>query len=192
MLYRLILVLAVIACAVAAMAQPQKTEPTLKVGDKAPALSVERWLKGKEISEFETGKVYVVEFWATWCPPCVRAVPLLTELQRKHRDKGLTIIGVAASERGATEETRLETVDTFLTRQGDKLDYAVAFDADRSMPRDWMQPAGRAGIPCAFVVDKAGKIAWIGNPHDKAFAPAVEKALKARAPAEPKPDRSRR
>jgi thiol-disulfide isomerase/thioredoxin len=42
--------------------------PTLKVGDKAPALVVEKWLKGRPVPRFERGRLYVVEFWATWCP----------------------------------------------------------------------------------------------------------------------------
>src|SRR5205809_672183 len=43
-----------------------KPAPTLKVGDPAPPLKVTKWLQGAEVKQFEPGKVYVVEFWATW------------------------------------------------------------------------------------------------------------------------------
>ncbi|MDR2697542.1 MAG: hypothetical protein LBB40_03590, partial [Holophagales bacterium] len=44
-----------------------QSETLLKVGSAAPALQVSRWVKGDGPSKFESGKVYVVEFWATWC-----------------------------------------------------------------------------------------------------------------------------
>ena len=43
-----------------------KPEPSLKAGDKAPPLTVEKWVKAGPVAGFEKGKVYVVEFWATW------------------------------------------------------------------------------------------------------------------------------
>jgi len=59
----------------------------LDVGDKAPPLSIIKWVKGKPVSfpkDFGK-KLYLVEFWATWCPPCKVSVPLLSRLQNKHR-----------------------------------------------------------------------------------------------------------
>jgi thiol-disulfide isomerase/thioredoxin len=167
--------------------QPEQKEPsaTLKVGEKAPSLTVENWVKGSKVNGFESGKVYVVEFWATWCPPCVESIPLLTELQKDFKKDGVTVIGVAASERPKdragkerTTEERLDTVKKFVTEQGDKMVYTIAFDADRSMSKDWMQAAGQGTIPTAFVVDKESKIAWIGNPQKhEDLEWAVKKAL---------------
>ena len=65
----------------------------LSVGDKAPPLSIEKWVKGDEVTGFEKGKVYVVEFWATWCGPCVASMPHLSALQKEYKDR-VTIIGV--------------------------------------------------------------------------------------------------
>lgn len=161
----------------------------LKVGDKAPKLSVEEWLKGERVSAFEPGKVYVVDFGATWCPPCRESIPHLTELQKKYKDQGLTVMWVAASERPPTKSQRVEGLRKFIADQGAKLGFAVAYDDDRSMTRDWMQPAGLRGIPSAFVVDHEGKVVFFGSGYPLAgFDAAVEKAVKAakgRAEAQP-------
>src|SRR5437868_8519116 len=89
------------AAATPAAAQPaapadkpaDKPAITLKAGDKAPAIKADKWVKGDAVTGFEKGKVYVVEFWATWCGPCKESIPHLTALQKEHKD--VTIIGVA-------------------------------------------------------------------------------------------------
>lgn len=154
-------------------------EPTLKVGDKAPAIAVDNWVKGGEVKSFEPGKVYVVEFWATWCPPCRESIPHLTKMAKDHKD--LTVIGVTSSERKEKDgaDKRMEKLQKFVTDQGDKMNYHVAYDGDREMGASWLKAAGKSTIPTAFVVDHTGKIAWIGNPLDDGFDAAVEKELKA-------------
>jgi thiol-disulfide isomerase/thioredoxin len=179
MITRFVVFLAVALCTTAVAIAQETKPPTLKVGDPAPKLSVERWVKGSAVKEFEKDKVYVVEFWATWCGPCIKAIPHLTDLQKKHRKDGLVVLGIAASERGDTEEERLKKLNDFMRKaDGRRMEFTVGFDADRSMSRDWMRPAGRTGIPASFVVDKAGKIAWIGHPAN-GLDEAVAKALKA-------------
>jgi thiol-disulfide isomerase/thioredoxin len=159
-------------------------EVTLKVGDKAPTLSVEQWIKGDEVKSFESGKVYVVEFWATWCGPCRESIPHLTDVQKHFKDKGVTVLGIASSERkagakndkGEPADTRLDVLKKFVTEKGDEMKYTIGYDEDRSMSKSWMQPAGQGGIPCAFVVGKDGKIAWIGHPM-QGLDEAVKKAV---------------
>jgi thiol-disulfide isomerase/thioredoxin len=163
MLNRWTVVTAAALC-VASGAMAQESAATLKVGDNAPKLSVENWVKGKKVEKFEAGKVYVVEFWATWCPPCVKSIPHLTKLQKEYKSKDVTIIGVASSEKGGDAKSNLSGVENFVKKKGDEMEYTVAFDEDRSMSKDWMTPAAQRGIPCAFVVGGDGKIAWIGNP----------------------------
>src|SRR5262245_40700130 len=93
--------LAVAACAGIAVAQettPPKPDKaakavTLKVGDAAPALAIGDWVQGEPVTGFEKGKVYVVEFWATWCGPCRKSIPHLTKLQAENRE-AVTIIGI--------------------------------------------------------------------------------------------------
>ncbi len=148
----------------------------LQVGSNAPKLSVENWIRGTEVSGFEKGKVYVVEFWATWCGPCMKSIPHLSKLSDEMKD--VTFIGVAASEKGETSEAKQQVLTTWLGKDSNpQITYTVAFDADRSMIADWMKPAGQNGIPCAFIVNKDSKIEWIGNPLSVAeFDGALAKA----------------
>lgn len=126
------------------------------LGQAAATLAGMEWVKGDPV-EFQDGKVYVVEFWATWCPPCRTSIPHLTELQHKYKDKGVTIVGIS------TESDR-EEVKKFVADWGAKMDYTVAIDADRSVSKHYTEAFGAGGIPHAFIVDRQGKIAWHGHP----------------------------
>src|SRR5438876_4018208 len=152
----------VIAASQPTPAQDQKEQPAkpLKVGDPAPALKVTKWLQGQEVTKFEAGKVYVVEFWATWCGPCIIMMPHLAELQAQYKDQGVTIIGFSAVDQDNTEDKAA----AFVKKRGAKLKYSFAFGDDRMTYDAWMEAAGRKGIPCTFVVDKTGRIAYIGHP----------------------------
>ena len=137
--------------------------PTLKVGDPAPKLQTGKWVQGEPVKAFEKDKAYLVEFWATWCPPCRTSIPHLNEVHNKFKDKGLIVIGQDCWER---DESR---VAPFVKQMGDKMTYRVALDDKTSskkgqMAETWMEAAGRDGIPSAFLVDAKGKIAWIGHP----------------------------
>jgi thiol-disulfide isomerase/thioredoxin len=162
---------AVLGFAAALAAAPKdKPAPSLKVGDPAPALAVGTWVKGEPVAALQKGTVYVVECWATWCGPCRATIPHLTELQKKHKEA--VFIGVAVNdETGKVKE--------FVKTMGDKMDYRVGTDDKNKTSKNWLDAAGQDGIPCAFVVDKAGKLAWVGHPASKEFETAVEDALKA-------------
>jgi len=147
-------------------------EPTLVVGSVAPDLNVESWLsKGNgdrfpEVTKFEAGKVYIVEFWATWCPPCVASMPHLSELQEKYEAKGVQVISI-------TDEP-LEEVSAFLQRQVRSdpsktyaeltKNYCLTTDPDGSSHFSYTEASGVPGIPAAFLIGKSGKIEWIGHP----------------------------
>ena len=131
---------------------------TLKIGDKAPPLSGGEFVQGEAVSEFENGKVYVVEMWATWCGPCIAAIPHVNDLQKKYEDDGLVIIGQNIW------ENQVDRVKPFVEKMGEKMTYRVAFDKDNHMAEKWMEAAGQNGIPCSFIIDREGAIAWIGHP----------------------------
>lgn len=150
--------------ATGAHSQEKDDAKTLTLGDPAPPLTVSKFVKGEPVEKLEPGTVYVVEFWATWCGPCRATIPHLTELQKKHKDA--VFIGVDVFEHDVKE------VAPFLEEMGDKMDYRVALDdvaegddpSEGKMATGWMDAAGEGGIPTAFIVDKDGKVAWIGHP----------------------------
>ena len=150
--------------AVAALAAPAAAqEETLKVGSAAPAITVE-WLQGNVTDISDSSKTYVVEFWATWCGPCMRSIPHLNEMHQKMKSKGLVIMGISDEPAG--------TVRPFLNKKGASMSYPVGVDKDNETKKAWMEAAKQNGIPCAFVV-KDSKIAWIGNPLDPNFDKVV-------------------
>jgi thiol-disulfide isomerase/thioredoxin len=145
---------------------PRSTKPPpaakpLKIGDPVPPIDIATFHVGEPVTEIVPGKVHVIEFWATWCAPCIRSMPHVTALQKKHGDD-LIIIGVSRESS--------EKVETMLNRNNggvafrESIGYRLASDPDQSMYAQWFKAAGQRGIPSAFVVDKKGILRWIGHP----------------------------
>ncbi|MEN9641078.1 MAG: Thiol-disulfide oxidoreductase ResA [Planctomycetota bacterium] len=149
-------------------------------GSPAPAFTVDSFVRGPEAKTLELGKVHVIEFWATWCGPCVASMPHLTELQKQHPD--VQFIGVAGFERGKDAADGTKRVEDFVKAKGDAVGFAIAFDGDGTMAKTWMTAAKRNSIPTSFVVGKDGNISFIGSPNADLDA-AIAKAKKADAPA---------
>ena len=146
-------------------------EVTLSIGDKAPSLNIEHYIHedngfGK-VSSFEEGKVYVVEFWATWCGPCIQSMPHLVQLQTKYRDEGVQIISISDED--------LEKVEALMAEPYPGKDqtyaeltsaYTLTVDPDGSSTDDYMRAAEQNGIPASFLVGKTGLVEWIGHPME--------------------------
>ena len=139
----------------------EKPAITLSIGDKAPALVVEKWVKGQPVATFEKGKVYMIEFWATWCGPCIASMPHVTELQKKYRDAGLTVIGMTSKD---SRGNSLEKVEAMVAEKGEGMGYTVAWDKERETNSAYMKAAGQGGIPCSFLVDQDGVVVYVGHP----------------------------
>jgi len=148
-------------------AQTSQQKQLLGIGDQAPQLEVHKWLKGTPVKGFEKGKVYVVECWATWCGPCIMAMPHLSELAQKYRNK-VTIIGVSVWESNSKPVPDAVALQSFVDKKGKDMDYTVAMDnpATNKFADAWLKAAGLKGIPATFVIDRNGTIAWMGHPLD--------------------------
>ena len=159
----------------------------LQVGSPAPAIALPTWLNGKPVAKFDKGHVYVVEFWATWCVPCIKAMPETSKLADELKGKA-TFIGVNVLDRKDPKTGEKEDVKSHDGRIGEwvksnkkTLRYRVALDDEKdSMVINWLiasDPSSIA-IPKVFIVGKDGKITWIGHPSE--MKPALDAALAAR------------
>jgi thiol-disulfide isomerase/thioredoxin len=170
----------------------EKPQPKpLTIGDPAPSFDISHWIKGDKVSKFQTGNVYVLEFWATWCGPCRMSIPHLSDVQEQFKDYKVTVIGVS--------DEPLETVNEFLGKKdkegalwSSKVKYTLATDPDKSVKNDFWTAAGQNnyGIPSAFIIGKDTKVEWIGHPmelegplsdvvHDKWDRAAFKKQFEA-------------
>jgi thiol-disulfide isomerase/thioredoxin len=173
---------ATVVLLVAASAVQAQTAPPLRIGDFAPKLQTGKFIQGEKVTQFEKGKAYIVEFWATWCPPCRASIPHLSEIAKKYQDKGLIVIGQNCCERDEADKV----VPGFVKQMGSKMTYRVALDSKEGsengkMTESWMSAAGISTIPTAFLVDTGGKISWIGSPFELTDE-LIEKALPKAAP----------
>src|SRR3569833_317608 len=110
-------------CIIAVITHAQSDQsPLLIIGDPAPPLRVREWLKGTPVQSLEKGKVYVVEFWATWCIPCIAGMPHLSDLARKYKDN-VTVIGIDIYESKARPVKSDKKVKAFVDSFGNLMDF---------------------------------------------------------------------
>ncbi len=121
---------------------------TQNVGSDAPEVTATTWINtdGFKLADHKD-KIVVVEFWATWCPPCRKSIPHLKTMHDTYKDQGLVIVSLS--------DEPAETINEFNKKAG--MDWIVG--AGSSSGRDY----GVSGIPTAFIVVD-GKIAWNGHP----------------------------
>jgi thiol-disulfide isomerase/thioredoxin len=133
-------------------------DPTLHLGDAAPAFTDGGWLTGGAADAPRAGRVTLVEFWATWCGPCKEAMPEIAALDRAG---AVDVVLVDIQEKDPAKATAWLVAHAFA-------DLPCA-DGDRGAPplRDtWWKAAGELGIPSTFVIGGDGRVLWIGHPRD--------------------------
>ena len=119
----------------------------LQIGSIAPDFSLKD-IQGGEVrlADFR-GKVVLVEFWATWCPPCRATVADLVEVQKQYKDRGLVVLGIAVDE-GENLPKRLSAFS-----EDHKMNYLILL-SDRTVENAYQV----SSIPKSFIIDKEGKI----------------------------------
>ena len=131
----------------------KKIQDALAVGTKFPDFN-ETDLTGKPLSVANyKGKVVLIDFWATWCGPCVRDLPSVLEVYNKHHDKGFEIIGISLDRE--QDKAKLESFikeknmpwPQFLDGQNNKLSMKYGVDS----------------IPATYLLDREGKILGKGE-----------------------------
>jgi peroxiredoxin len=136
----------------------------------APSFTLQD-LKGNQISfsDFQ-GKVVVLDFWATWCPPCVKEIPHFIELYEQYKDKGFAMVGISLDPGG------ISVVKSFAQKY--RINYPILM-TDGQVQKAY---GGIPSIPTAFVIDSAGNIRqkYVGY-RDKAVFEADIKKLLAEA-----------
>ncbi|WP_442591904.1 TlpA disulfide reductase family protein [Pedobacter sp. AW31-3R] len=118
------------------------------------------WLKGNPVSDFDPGKTYIVELWATWCVPCIAAMPHIAELNKKFKDKGIIFIA-----QNVMDYDRQKVVN-FVKSKAELADLNVGFAGmqGNDFEQGWVKGAGVNGIPQTFII-QGNRLMWQTTPY---------------------------
>ncbi len=138
-------------------------------GKPMPALDLSEWINGEVKPADMKGKVVVLDFYATWCGPCMAAIPHNNEMLKKYRDQGLVIVGICTSKRGQ------EKMAANAREKG--VQYPIARDAKLNSAKAWEVHY----YPTYALVDRKGIVRVVGL-QPKHVETAVQKLLAERGP----------
>jgi thiol-disulfide isomerase/thioredoxin len=130
------------------------------IGTMAPAIQIDEWITSP--APDLNGRVYVLEFWATWCPPCVQSIPHMIELADKYKNKAVPFIALSV-------DRSSEPVKKMVKDKG--INYYVGMDKGLS------DKYSVRGVPSAFIIGHSGQIVWQGHPMSPDFETALVNAL---------------
>jgi cytochrome c biogenesis protein CcmG, thiol:disulfide interchange protein DsbE len=136
-----------------------------KVGERAPALHAKA-ADGNGRVTLPTGKVTIVDFWATWCPPCEASFPKYQELYVKYKTSGLEIVAVAMDE-------EVGKVQPYVKAHGAK--FPVGWDEGQKLAKCWKP----SSMPTMYIIDKRGVVRFIHREWHPGDEKEVEKQIKA-------------
>jgi thiol-disulfide isomerase/thioredoxin len=146
-------------------------------GEVAPEIEVVSWIDQQpvKISDLR-GRVVLLDFWATWCGPCIIAFPHLKEWYEKYKDKGLVIVGMTqyygtAAGHAVTPPEEVTFVEKF------KKEHALPYGIAISSNEDNMRNYGVTGIPTAVLIDRRGVVRFIDTGGDQGTAHEVAAML---------------
>jgi thiol-disulfide isomerase/thioredoxin len=144
--------------------------PPNLLGRQMPRLTVKNWLSKEQLEPQDLeDRVYIVEFWAAWCPPCIISMPHTNQLAKKYRQNEVLFISISRDlgprqPRSFIEKSNLDNL-------------FVAMDNGMG------ETLGITWIPMAYIVGIDGKILWQGIPSSESFEYTLEKIVKESPPA---------
>ncbi len=129
----------------------------------------------KSIIDSSKGKVTLVNFWATWCPPCVKEFPELVKLYKDYKDKDFNLIFVSLDDNSEVESKLIP----FLKKQG--VDF-TSYHADLKKPEeliDFIDKSWQGEIPYTKIYDKEGNLCatFLGNKTYEQFETEIKKVM---------------
>ena len=136
-----------------------RVEKLLHIGDKAPIFSGKRYSTGKKFSlaDYIGKKIIIVDFWYTHCPPCVRAMPYLSDLYKEYEEKGLIVLGLNSVD---NQPRSMDGLNSFLSKRN--LSYPVILT---NPSVDIIYKIN--GYPTMYIIDLDGNIAFVEMGFDK-------------------------